>query len=297
MTSFDENKSSLNSWKKFYNPGREEVLKLELHSPEKKKKNEKTIEIKKSEGVDMIKLHNSIDRVKKFLPGVLNLLSKSTKEEKAEKILYKRLENIEYENNLKEEISNFNKEIKKCKLIRDEKSEDLIKIDSEINDIELDINMMTDVSRFNMIEKERNDLLKEIQINKEYIKLMKKSSKKLTNSSNNIINNQNDKSNTISTLEINDNSDIKSKQSNNLLSKKNYSEQQLELLFLRASQSLIREMYNLGKEIIMSYLPDFIDEMGIRFIFKQAKIGIELHKLDEQIEKKNELNSIGFFLK
>ena len=132
----------------------------------------------------------------------MNLLSKSTKEEKAEKILYKRLENIEYENNLKEEISNFNKEIKKCKLIRYEKSEDLIKIDSEINDIELDINMMTDVSRFTMIEKERNDLLKEIQINKEYIKLMKKSSKKLTNSSNNIINNQNDKSNTISTLDI-----------------------------------------------------------------------------------------------
>ena len=37
--------------------------------------------------------------------------------------------------------------------------------------------MMTDVSRFNMIEKERNDLLKEIQINKEYIKLMKKRQK------------------------------------------------------------------------------------------------------------------------
>ena len=61
---------------------------------------------------------------------------------------------------------------------------------------------MSDVSRFTMIEKERNDLLKEIQINKEYIKLLKKSSKKLTNSSNNIINNQNDKSNTISTLDI-----------------------------------------------------------------------------------------------
>ena len=36
---------------------------------------------------------------------------------------------------------------------------------------------MTDVSRFNMIEKERNDLLKEIQINKEYIKLIKKRQK------------------------------------------------------------------------------------------------------------------------
>ena len=43
-----------------------------------------------------------------------------------------------------------------------------IKIDLEINDIELDINMMTDFSIFTMIEKERNTLLKEIKINKEY---------------------------------------------------------------------------------------------------------------------------------
>ena len=190
--------------------------------------------------------------------------------------------------------------------------------------------MMTDVSRFTMIEKERNDLLKEIQINKEHMKLMKKSSKKLVNSSNNEINNQNDKLNIISNTEMNENSEIKRKSS-----KKNYNEQQLELLFLRASQSrskkvkeyknklpskqnkkkeiitkikeqnikieelrekrnikidqlythylkilkegkdtrteglawIIREIYNLGKEIIMSYLPDFIDEMGIRFYF------------------------------
>ena len=118
MTNFDENKISLNSWKKFYNPGRKEVLKLNLYSPEQKKKKKTE---KKTTGTDLVILHHSIERVKKFLPGVLNLLSKSTKEEKAEKILYKRLENIEYENNLKEEISNFNKEIKKCKLIRDEK--------------------------------------------------------------------------------------------------------------------------------------------------------------------------------
>ena len=92
--------------------------------------------------------------------------------------------------------------------------------------------MMTDVSRFTMIEKERNDLLKEIQINKEHMKLMKKSSKKLVNSSNNEINNQNDKLNIISNTEMNENSEIKRKSS-----KKNYNEQQLELLFLRASQS------------------------------------------------------------
>ncbi len=360
-----ESKSSLNSWKKFYNPGREEVLKLNLYSPEKKKKKEETIQIKKSEGVDMIKLHNSIDRVKKFLPGIMNILSKSSKQEHAEKILYKRLENIEYENNLKTEISKYNKQIQSCKLIRDEKSEELIKLNSEINDIELDINMLTDVSRFTMIEKERNDLLKEVQMNKENLKLMKKNSRKLGGSAVNLMN-TNENLKTISNnneTKNEDNSDPKKKASNMIKTQKNFGTQQLELLFLRASQSrskkikeyksklppkqnkkkeiifeikeqnrkieklryqknikvdqlythylkilkegkdtrseglawIIREIYNLGKEIIMSYLPDFIDEMGIRFIFKQAKIGIELHKLNDQIEEtKNELNESGF---
>ena len=32
--------STLNSWRKFYNPGREEVLKLNLYSPEQKNQNE-----------------------------------------------------------------------------------------------------------------------------------------------------------------------------------------------------------------------------------------------------------------
>ena len=360
-----ESKSSLNSWKKFYNPGREEVLKLNLYSPEKKKKKEETIQIKKSEGVDMIKLHNSIDRVKKFLPGIMNILSKSSKQEHAEKILYKRLENIEYENNLKTEISNYNKQIQSCKLIRDGKSEELIKLNSEINDIELDINMLTDVSRFTMIEKERNDLLKEVQINKENLKLMRKNTRKLGGSAVNLIN-TNENFKTISNnneTKNEDNSDPKKRASNMIKTQKNFGTQQLELLFLRASQSrskkikeyksklpakqnkkkeiileikeqnrkieklryqknikvdqlythylkilkegkdtrseglawIIREIYNLGKEIIMSYLPDFIDEMGIRFIFKQAKIGIELHKLNDQIEEtKNELNESGF---
>ena len=77
------------------------------------KDEESTFEIKISEGVNMIKLHNSIDRVRKFLPGVLNL--KSTKEEKAEKILYKRLENIEYENNLKKKYQILIKKLKNVK--------------------------------------------------------------------------------------------------------------------------------------------------------------------------------------
>ncbi len=49
-------------------------------------------------------------KILQILQRVLNLLSKSIK--KTRQIVYKRIANIEYENNLKEEISNFNKEIK-----------------------------------------------------------------------------------------------------------------------------------------------------------------------------------------
>ncbi len=66
MTNFDENKSPRNLWKKFYNPRKRRSIKIRITFSTEKKK-ERTIEIKKSEGVDMIKLYNSIDRVKKFL--------------------------------------------------------------------------------------------------------------------------------------------------------------------------------------------------------------------------------------
>ena len=45
MTNFDDNKSSLNSWKKFYNPRKRRSIKIRITFSRKKKK-ERTIEIK-----------------------------------------------------------------------------------------------------------------------------------------------------------------------------------------------------------------------------------------------------------
>ena len=65
---------------------------------------------------------------------------------------------------LKEQISNLDYQINEGKILRKLKAEELVKIESLIGDIELDINMISDISRYTMIEKERNDLLKELEI-------------------------------------------------------------------------------------------------------------------------------------
>ena len=356
--------SNFNSWRKFYNPGREEVLKLNLYSPEQKKKKKTE---KKTTGTDLVILHHSIERVKKFLPGVKNLMLTSSKDEKQENIIYQRLEHIEDENNLKEEINQLNNIINEYKEIRNVKAEELIKLNSEINDIELDINMMSDVSRYTMIDKERNDLLKEVQIHKENMKMLKKKERekekllKLENKNNvnTDVNNKNNEDKTISNF--NDEDNFKTTFFKNTKIKIE-GEQQLELMFLRASESrskklkelknklpplikskneimkeikeinekiekirekknlksdelyshylsilkegtdtrseglswIIKEIYILGKEIMISFLPDFLDELCIVFIFKQAKINLELNKLENKIEKTRlELKNIG----
>ena len=356
--------SNFNSWRKFYNPGREEVLKLNLYSPEQKKKKKTE---KKTTGTDLVILHHSIERVKKFLPGVKNLMLTSSKDEKQENIIYQRLEHIEEENNLKEEINQLNNIINEYKEIRNLKAEELIKLNSEINDIELDINMMSDVSRYTMIDKERNDLLKEVQIHKENMKMLKKKERekekllKLENKNNvnTDVNNKNNEDKTLSNF--NEEENFKTTFFKNTKIKIE-GEQQLELMFLRASESrskklkelksklpplikskneimkeikeinekiekirekknlksdelyshylsilkegtdtrseglswIIKEIYILGKEIMISYLPDFLDELCIVFIFKQAKINLELNKLENKIEKTRlELKNIG----
>ena len=374
--------STLNSWRKFYNPGREEVLKLNLYSPEQKNQKDQYKSEKKNIGTDLVKLHSSIERVKKFLPGVVNLITQSTKDEKEEKIVYQRLEHIEKENNLKEQISNLDNQINEGKILRNLKAEELIKLESQIGDIELDINMISDVSRYTMIEKERNDLLNELHTYKENMKIIKRKErekekeKQLKNEGNNNNTNNNDNNNNNKDDKNDNNNNTTSnfnEDDNNTISQffrgtkiKITDEQQLEVMFLRASQSrskklkeyklklpplikrknkilteikeinekiekirekknikedelyahylrilkegtdtrseglswIIKEIYILGKEIMISYLPDFLDEMGIIFIFKQAKINLELNSIENKIEKsKNELKSSGLLNK
>ena len=250
--------STLNSWRKFYNPGREEVLKLNLYSPEQKNQKDQYKSEKKNIGTDLVKLHSSIERVKKFLPGVVNLITQSTKDEKEEKIVYQRLEHIEKENNLKEQISNLDNQINEGKILRNLKAEELIKLESQIGDIELDINMISDVSRYTMIEKERNDLLNELHTYKENMKIIKRKErekekeKQLKNEGNNNNTNNNDNNNNNKDDKNDNNNNTTSnfnEDDNNTISQffrgtkiKITDEQQLEVMFLRASQSRSKKL-------------------------------------------------------
>ena len=51
---------------------------------------------------------------------------------------------------------------------------------------------------------------------------------------------------------------------------------------------IIKEIFALNKNVLMSYLPNFLDEDCIKFIFKQANISIRLNEFDKEIHKKQE---------
>jgi hypothetical protein len=51
---------------------------------------------------------------------------------------------------------------------------------------------------------------------------------------------------------------------------------------------IIKEIFYLNKNVLMSYLPNFLDEDCIKFIFNQTKINLQLHEFDKEIFKKQE---------
>ena len=57
---------------------------------------------------------------------------------------------------------------------------------------------------------------------------------------------------------------------------------------------IIKEIFKMEKKVLRGYLPKFLDDNSIKFIFSRAKIKMKLEELDEKIEKlKNELISEG----
>ena len=57
---------------------------------------------------------------------------------------------------------------------------------------------------------------------------------------------------------------------------------------------IIKEIFSLGKNVLISYLPKFLDEYGIAFLFKQAKIYEKLDNYEQKIINiKKELTNLG----
>ena len=161
---------------RLFNKDIETVLKLSINT-----KDDVKLQLKKSRTTetDLIELHRSIQKVKVIMPSIMTIMNKSVREEKTEDIIYQRFEHIGIENDLKNEIEEINKQINEKKEKKNEKLNTIALIDDEINNIELDINLLSNPEKFTLINVEKNEMIKEINEKNENIKSAKIQKKKL----------------------------------------------------------------------------------------------------------------------
>ena len=129
----------------------EEVYKLNFHninnySVSKDKENVLFSKFKRKQSIETPELFNSIDKVKKFLPSVANLINIS-KSKKIESMLFKRFEHQEFEKILKNEIKTINDKRNELKNIILTKQKELKKLDDEISDIQFSSKVYSDMSK------------------------------------------------------------------------------------------------------------------------------------------------------
>ena len=346
------NSNSENIFFNLYNPLKEKVLKLDLReeNSEKQENFSSILTEKKSAETDMIILYRSLETLKKNMKNVPNLFDmKKDNNNENENIIYRRFEHIEFENHYKKEIENIKKEIETNKKNRKEKLENLKEISNKIDDINFNIEFLSDIERFTNIEKLNQNILNEIKKNKEKEKLMKIYLKNSTNNYNNKklnLKEEIEMNNTnfpLKKLNITNEKDFqlfiskkalereKSKKElkkllPNLIEEKNkfmfeLNENNLKIKNLNSLKNekinilykhylnllkegkdtraeglswIIKEIYLLGKNVLLSFLPEFLDESGINFLFKQAKINIKLMSLDKRLNQlKNEMSKRG----
>ena len=340
-----------------YNPLKEKVLKLDLR--EENSENQQNYSSflkteKKSAETDMIILYRSLETLKKSMKNVPNLFDSkkdNSYNNDNENIIYRRFEHIEFENHYKKEIENIKKEIETNKKNRKDKLENLKEISNKIDDINFNIEFLSNIERFTNIEKLNQNILSEIKKNKEKEKLMKIYLKNSTN--NNNYNNKklnlkdeielNSTNIYLKKLNISNEKDFQLFISKKALERENSKKELIKLLpnlieeknkfilelkennlkiknlnslkndkinilykhylnLLKEGKDtraeglswIIKEIYLLGKNVLLSFLPEFLDEAGINFLFKQAKINIKLMSLDKRLNQlKNEMSKRG----
>ncbi len=336
-----------------YNKDQETVLKLSLNT-----KAEYKIKSRKSRTTetDLIALHHSIQRIKKIMPSIMTIMKKSVREEKTEDIIYQRFEHIDIENDIKHEIEDINKQIKEKK---DEINLLLNKIkliDNEINNIELDINLLIHPEKYTLIEKEKTEIIKEINEKEESIKNAKIAKRKLRKKqlSENINNENKDlkekerekekekednsesniqnktRFNNIAEFELflykkKKENETEAKEKEELLTPKldekrkldeEINQKSVQIDNLKHTKSIlidklyyhylkllkegkdtrneglswiIKEIYLLGRTVIMSYLPNYLDKNAIDFIFDQAHFSLKIKELNDKLLESREI--------
>ena len=259
------NSNSENIFFNLYNPLKEKVLKLDLREENSEKSQENFSSIlteKKSAKTDMIILYRSLETLKKNMKNVPNLFDmKKDNNNDNENIIYRRFEHIEFENHYKKEIENIKKEIETNKKNRKEKLENLKEISNKIDDINFNIEFLSDIERFTNIEKINQNILNEIKKNKEKEKLMKIYLKNSTNNYNN--------------KKLNLKEEIEMNNSNFPLKKLNISNEKDFQLFI-SKKALEREK---SKKELIKLLPNLIEDKN-KFIFELNENNLKIKNLN-----------------
>ena len=320
----------------------ETVLKLSINTTNDIKINTKKT---KTTETDLIALHHSIQKIKKIMPSIMTIMNKSVREEKTENIIYQRFEHIDIENDYKNEIEDLNKQIKAKKEEIKLKIDKIALIDDEINDIELDINLLSNPEKYTLINKEKNEILKEINEKEEKTKNAKMAKRRMKNKKSNsevFTNNEVEEMNKtnlpqkktrfndISELELfiykkksenekkakslkqllvpkideKNKIDIEIRKINNEIENLKYQKclivDNLYLHYLKLLKEgkdtrneglswIIKEIYLLGKTVIMSYLPKYLDQKAIDFIFDQAHFSLKVKELNDKLLESREI--------
>ena len=279
---------------------------------------------------DLIEMNKSIERVKKFLPNVSELIN-IVKTNNLEKQLSKRLENQEIEKIMKEDLTKINNKRNKIKKSISDNLLTFQKLDKQISDTKLSLyvnskmvgkpiilsspekNDKNDIKNFllyqrifsekNMGTKQKIQLYKmnkAREMKMEYERKLKilherlnKRDEKIQEMEKKLPEMELNKKETSSKLKILE------KEKKDLKDIKDNISEKLYVHYLnilkegidtrnQGFSTILQEIVNLDKRILLSYFPDYLDLDSIKYLLKQARLKL---KLQEEINKIKKLKN------
>ena len=270
---------------------------------------------------DFFQLYKSIERVKKFVPNLSDLLN-ITNTKKLEKKLIKRFENQETEKIMKEDLKQVTDKQNKIKKSISDNYLTFQKLDNQISDIKLSLyvhskmeqkpillspnkalksnNLISGQRAFseNNIRKSnktKEEKAKEIQL--DFERRLKILNQKLNKRKKEII----EMRKILPELELNKKEVIsnlksleKEKKDNAII--KNDIAEKLYFHYLNILKegtdtrnhgfsNLVKEIFDLDKRVLLSYFPDYLDLESIKYLLQQAKLKYELEDKNKEIKK------------
>ena len=236
-----------------------------------------------------------------------------------------RTEHIKFENNLKEQILSFNKEINDLKNEKDNLEAEIMGLDKKIMDQRLNLEVINEIEKDgntklikdklllkfeeeiqnqdNSINKKRKNISNIKDFQEQFDIFVKKeefnTKLKAAQIEKDITNNKNQKKIIIQKLNLL-NENLK-----NIHKKKNIVVQKLYNHYLNILHEgkdtrseglcwIIREIFLLEKRVLMSYLPEFLDKLCIKYLFDMTNLNIEINELEKIIKSsKEEFKNLG----